>query len=285
MEMEMKFTLRNGLNLPAMGFGTWRATDRDAQLSVTTAIECGYRLIDTAAKYNNETFVGNAINDCLQRGVVRREELFVTSKVWNTNRGYDKTMAAFKQTLSDLQLDYIDLYLVHWPASPHQFANWREINAETWRALETLYKDGLVKSIGVSNFYIHHLDPLMQTATVAPMVNQLEIHPGHFQKENVDWCHNNGIVVEAWRPLGKGVLLSHPIVKEVTTHHPGHTPAQILLRWLIQQDILPLPKSISPERIRQNLNCRNFELTADEIKAIAQVEPNGGEEQPDEIEF
>lgn len=151
--------------------------------------------------------------------------------------------------------------------------------------METLYKDGLVKSIGLSNFYIHHLDPLMQTATVQPMVDQLEIHPGHAQKENVEWCHKNGIVVEAWRPLGKGALLSHPIVTEVTAHHPGHTAAQVLLRWALQQDILPLPKSITPERIRQNLDCFDFELTPEEMKAISEVEPNGGVEQPDEVDF
>ncbi|MGI6222978.1 MAG: aldo/keto reductase [Prevotella sp.] len=283
--METKFKLRNGITLPAIGFGTWRATGEEAQLAVKTAIECGYRLIDTAAVYKNENFVGNAIKDCLKRGVVKREELYVTSKVWNTCRGYDKTIAAFKQTLSDLQLDYLDLYLIHWPASPHQYSNWRDINADTWRALETLYKDGLVKSIGVSNFYIHHLDPLMQKATVLPMVDQLEIHPGNEQKENVEWCHKNDIVVEAWRPLGKGALLSHPIVQEVVSHHPGHTAAHVLLRWLLQQDILPLPKSITPERIRQNINCFDFELSDQEIKAISQVEPNGGVEQPDEVDF
>ena len=283
--MKKNFNLLNGMELPSIGFGTWRATGEDAQQAVSTAIESGYRLIDTAAVYKNEAFVGNAIKDCLQRGVVKREELYVTSKVWNTCRGYNKTMAAFKQTLADLQLDYLDLYLIHWPASPHQYSNWREINADTWRALETLYKDGLVKSIGLSNFYIHHLDPLMKTATVQPMVDQLEIHPGHAQKENVEWCHKNGIVVEAWRPLGKGALLSHPIVTEVTAHHPGHTAAQVLLRWLQQQDILPLPKSITPERIRQNLDCFDFELTPEEMKTISQVEPNGGVEQPDEVDF
>lgn len=283
--MKTSFQLSNGMELPAIGFGTWRATGEEAQQAVRTAIECGYRLIDTAAVYKNEAFVGNAINDCLSRGVVRREELYVTSKVWNTCRGYDKTIAAFRQTLADLRLDYLDLYLIHWPASPHQFGNWRQINAETWRALETLYHDGLVKSIGLSNFYIHHMDPLMQTATVRPMVDQLEIHPGHVQKDNVEWCHDNDIVVEAWRPLGKGALLSHPIVEDVASHHPGHTTAQILLRWLLQQDILPLPKSITPERIRQNLDCLDFELSEEETNAISQVEPNGGVEQPDEVDF
>jgi len=195
-------TLKNGVTIPAVGFGTWQTPDGQVALcSVKKAIEYGYRHVDTAACYENEVGVGAGIAKAIANGTVSRDMLFVTSKVWNTERGYDKTMAAFEKTLSDLGLGYLDLYLIHWPAAAHQYENWEEINLQTWRAMTDLYKAGKIRAIGVSNFKPHHLKALMETE-VQPMVNQIEYHPGFLQDETVQYCKENGILVEAWSPLG-----------------------------------------------------------------------------------
>ena len=275
------FELSNGAKIPVIGYGTYKSPDSEITIDgIKKAAAFGYRLIDTAAVYKNEVSVGRGIAGC----GIPREELFITSKVWNTERGYETTLAAFDKTLSDLCLDYLDLYLIHWPAASHQFRNWEEINLETWRAMTELYRAGKIRAIGVSNFKPHHLEALMKTE-VKPMVNQIEIHPGQLQEETVSFCQNSGIMVEAWSPLGRGRMLSNAVLQEIAGHY-GKTVAQICIRWCIQHDIVPLVKSLTPSRIKENIDVFDFEISADDMKRIDSLENFGGSgHDPDKIDF
>lgn len=273
--------LNNGYMIPEIGYGTWQSPDNEVTVNgVKAAIACGYRHIDTAAAYKNEESVGEGIKE----SGAARKDLFVTSKVWNTQRGYEKTIAAFEKTLSDLDLDYLDLYLIHWPASKKDYENWEEINLETWRAMTDLYKAGKIKAIGVSNFKPHHLEALMKTE-VKPMVNQIEFHPGFMQEETVKYCRGNGILVEAWSPLGTGRMLTNPDLQEIASHY-GKSVAQICIRWCIQHDVLPLPKSVTPSRIEENSNVFDFEINVEDMQRIDALENFGGSGlDPDEVDF
>lgn len=277
------FTLNNGVQIPCPGFGTYKATDGEMCVNaVKTALNIGYKHIDTAAVYGNEVSVGRGIKESGKD----RNGIFVTSKVWNTERGYDKTLRAFDKTLADLGLDYLDLYLIHWPANRKQFGDEApKLNAETWRALEKLYRDGRVRAIGLSNFLPHHIDDLMQTAEIKPMVDQIEFHPGLTQQDCVDYCKKNGIVVEAWSALGRGRVLQDPNLLAVSERH-HKTPAQAVIRWEIQKGILPLVKSTHESRIRENFDVFDFELSDEDMKVIDAIKSTvriGAE--PDECDF
>lgn len=275
------FELNNGYKIPCIGFGTWQTPDGEtAVMAVSEAIKAGYRHIDTAACYENEVGVGQGI----RASGIEREKLFVTSKVWNTERGYEKTMAAFEKTLSDLRLDYLDLYLIHWPASSSQFENWEELNLETWRAMTELYRAGKIKSIGVSNFLPHHLEALMRTE-VAPMVNQIEYHPGLMQTETVAYCKEHHILVEAWSPLGTGRMLNNETLKLIAGKY-GKSAAQLCIRWCLQKGVLPLPKSVTPSRIVENTDVFDFEVTAEDMDTICSMPYFGGSGlHPDKVKF
>ena len=275
------FELSNGVKIPAIGYGTWKSPDSEVTVEgIKTAVSCGYRHIDTAAVYGNEVRVGKGIAEC----GIPREELFVTSKVWNTERGYETTLAAFDKTLSDLGLDYLDLYLIHWPAAAHKYDDWEEINRGTWRAMTELYKAGKIRAIGVSNFKPHHLKALMDTE-IKPMVNQIEFHPGYMQDETVQYCRENGILVEAWSPLGNGRVLTNPVLMEIAEKY-GRSVAQICLRWCLQHEVLPLSKSVTPSRIEENFRMFDFEISSTDMAAIDSLGEFGWSgNDPDKVDF
>ncbi len=265
------FELNDGNTIPAIGYGTYKSVNGPETISsVKNAIKSGYRHIDTAAIYDNEESVGLAI----QQSGISRDELFITSKVWNTNRGYESTKKAFFETLDRLQLEYLDLYLIHWPAVSTFYPDWRTINAETWRALEELKEEGLIRSIGVSNFLKEHLEALFETAEIVPAINQIEIHPGQLQKDLVEFCENKGILVEAWGPFARGKILDNPFLSSLSVELNVTVP-QICLQWCLQHAILPLPKSSTPERIHSNYHFE-FELTEEQMQAIDALPYIGG---------
>ncbi|MGG0844829.1 aldo/keto reductase [Peribacillus simplex] len=267
-------TLHNGVQMPQLGFGVFKVKNgKETVESVKKAIQVGYRAIDTAAIYENEEGVGQAIREC----GVPREELFITSKVWNTEQGYDTTLQAFDDSLNRLGLEYLDLYLIHWPG--------KDKYLETWRALEKLYKDGKVKSIGVSNFHVHHLENLLANSEVKPVVNQIELHPLLTQLEIRDYCAKHEIKVTSWSPLGRGNLLEEPTINHIAKKH-GKSSAQVLIRWHLQHDLVVIPKSITPSRIEENAQVFDFSLSLNEMNQIDALNKNERfGSNPDELLF
>lgn len=260
------FTLSNGVKIPCIGFGTYLATGETAISSVKEALKLGYRHIDTASLYKNETEIGQAIRE----SGIPRSEIFVTGKLWNTDQGYHSTLKAFDDCLNRLGFDYLDLYLIHWPVPEGHEEDYKTLNAETWQAFEKLYKEKKIKAIGVSNFKTEHLKSLMNNAKIQPMINQLEIHPCHNQTETVNFCKQNNIIVEAWSPLMRGKALDFPELIEISEKH-SKSVAQICLRWELQHNILPIPKSVTPERIKENSQIFDFELSDTEMEIIDNI--------------
>ena len=266
------YVLKNNIKIPGVGLGTWQITDRDLLKSIIRdAYDVGYRLIDTAAAYSNEIALSKAVSE----NELPREELFLSDKVWNTSRGYEAVQEACKKSLKKLKTDYLDLYLIHWPASPKLYPDWAEINADTWRGMEQLYKDGLVRAVGVCNFKKHHLEELLKEAEVKPFINQVEMHPGLNQTELLDYCYDKDIVVEASSPLGNGQILANPVLNEIAAEKKK-TTAQICLRWGLQKGVIVIPKSSNPERIKQNIEVFDFELTEEELEKIDSIPYCGG---------
>ncbi|EKW99350.1 organophosphate reductase [Ligilactobacillus saerimneri 30a] len=277
-------TLNNGVEIPCVGYGTYKTDPAATATAVTAAIQAGYRHIDTAMVYRNEEGVGQGI----KAAGVDRTELFITSKLWNTDRGYEATKVAFQKTLDRLGLDYLDLYLIHWPANEKQFgAEAAKINAETWRAMEELYHAGKIRAIGLSNFMPHHVKKLLETATVKPMVDQIEVHPGWTHADEIKELQAMDIVVEAWGPLGGqgATVLTNPTMQEIATAHNKST-AQVSLRWVLQQGVLPLPKSVHVDRMKQNMDIFDFELSPTEMATISALPNLGGQcKDPDDVDF
>ncbi|AZV41445.1 aldo/keto reductase [Peribacillus asahii] len=267
-------TLHNGVEIPQLGFGVFKVENGSQTVqSVKKALEVGYRSIDTAAIYQNEEGVGQAIRE----SGIPRKDIFVTSKVWNTDQGYESTLAAFDASLKRLGLDYLDLYLIHWPG--------KDKYVDTWRALETLYKEGKVRAIGVSNFHIHHLENLLKSSEMKPVINQIELHPRLTQVEIREFCQQHDIQVEAWSPLGRGVLLDNPTIGEIAKKH-GKTSAQVIIRWHLQHGIVVIPKSVTPARIEENAQVFDFELSVEEMKEIDGLHANERVgSNPDELLF
>ncbi|MEZ4906888.1 MAG: aldo/keto reductase [Saprospiraceae bacterium] len=255
--------LNDGNKLPIIGFGTYKSKDQNGIQAIKHALSSGYRLLDTAAKYDNEQEVGIAMRES---GIVRAE-IILTSKVWRDNLGYNETKKAFQLSLHKLGMDYIDLYLIHWPANARNYSNWQKTNSESWRAMEELQSEGKIKSIGVSNFWQEHLESLFQTANVIPAINQIEFHPGYWQSELSEFCKTNGIVVEAWSPLARGRIFNNPILQEIATIH-NKSISQVCLRWVAQHNTIVIPKSNNLHRIEENFNIFDFNLSNEEMKKI-----------------
>ena len=256
-------TLNNGVTMPWLGLGVYKTQEgTEVEHAVRAALELGYRSIDTAALYQNELGVGRAIRE----SGIARETLFVTTKVWNSNQGYELTLRAFEESLEKLSMDYVDLYLIHWPVKGKY--------KETWKALEKIYRDGRAKAIGVSNFHVHHLQDLMESSEVVPAVNQVEYHPYLQQVALLAFCNQQQIWLEAWSPLARGgEVLHHPVIAEIARNH-GKSPAQVILRWDLQKGVVTIPKSIHTERIRENSEVFDFELTPQDMSKIAELNLN-----------
>lgn len=262
MNLQSTKTLANGVEMPTLGLGVYKMTDRDETLqAITTALDLGYRAIDTAALYYNEEEVGEAI----RHSSVRREEIFVTTKVWNSDQGYDNTLRAFETSLKKLNMDYVDLYLTHWPVEGKY--------VDTYRAIARLYEEKLIRVPGVSNHHEHHLKEILAQCNVAPMVNQVEIHPYLSQEPLRTFCAQQQIAVTAWSPLGRGNVLTDETIIRIAKEYNA-TPAQIILRWHIQNDVIVIPKSVTPSRIKENSELYHFELTDDTMQQLNALNRN-----------
>jgi len=255
LRIDARLPMNHGGAIPILGLGTWQLPGRACVAAVQHALQVGYRLIDTASMYGNEKEVGESI----RASRVPRDEVFVTTKVWNDEQGYGPTLGACEASLRRLRMDYVDLYLVHWPVP--------EKRLETWRAMERLQKGGKVRAVGVSNYMVHHLEEL-KNSLVKPAVNQIELHPFLHPVDVTEYCAAHGIVVEAYSPLARGRKLKDPTVAGIAAKH-GKTPAQVLIRWGLQHGFVEIPKSVRPERIRENADVFDFTLNATQMKALA----------------
>lgn len=276
--MNKIYTLNNGVQIPAVGFGTYKAADGKSADVIKAAIGSGYRYFDTASFYGTETYLAEAIR---QSGLPRKD-FFIASKLWKTEMGYENARDAFRRTLENLDTDYLDLYLIHWPLPEPGYENWKELDRETWRALEELYAEGKIRAIGLSNFLPHHIENILAGCTVRPAVDQIEYHPGYSQDAAVQYCKENGILVQAWSPIGRSRVLADPLVCELAAKYRV-SPAQICLKFAVQRGVVPLPKSSSPERMKQNMDLFSFEMEQEDIWRLATMPQSGWSgEHPDQ---
>ncbi len=268
-------TLNNGVEIPVIGFGTWQSPSGEvAYNAVMAALESGYVHVDTATAYGNEESVGKAINDYMRKSGTKRENLFITTKLQNPDHGYERTKKAIDNSLSLLGLDYIDLYLIHWP-NPIAFRdNWQEMDKESWRAMEEAYREGKIRALGLSNFHPRHIDVILEDASIKPSVNQIKFCPGINQKEVVDYSRSKGMLLEAYSPMGTGAVLSNPDMISLSKKY-NKSVAQLCIRYSLQSGYIPLPKSITPSRIKDNTLVFDFELTEDDMKRIEGIVPEG----------
>lgn len=263
-------TMNDGRTIPQLGLGVFKAEDSDAQAAVRTAIETGYRHVDTAAIYGNEAGVGRGVADT----GIARDDLFITTKLWNEEQGFDSTLRAAEESLGKLGMDYVDLYLIHWP-SPR-----RDLYVETWRALIRLREEGRVRSIGVSNFTAEHLDRIISETGVTPVLNQIELHPRFQQARLAEANRERDVLTQAWSPLGQGRLLEDPVLTEIAARH-DRSPAQVILRWHLQKGFVVIPKSVTPQRIRDNFDVFDFELSQEDMAAVGGLDKADGRIGPD----
>ena len=253
--VEKFMLLSNGVKIPSIGFGTYKSgDDEETAKIIKNALNLGYKMIDTASFYNNEVGIGNGIKE----SGIDRKDIFIVTKLWNDDHGYDNTIEAFNKSLNNLQVDYIDLYLIHWP---------NKLNAETWRAFEYLYEVGKIKAIGVCNFKIEHLEELKKTAKIMPMVNQVEIHPFSTKNNIINYCKDNNVKVVAWSPISRGRVLSNELMIDLSQKYKKSI-VQIVLRWHMQKGVIPIPKSSNENRIKENIDIFDFEISSEDMKAI-----------------
>ncbi|NLL75315.1 MAG: aldo/keto reductase [Erysipelothrix sp.] len=270
--MNKNYTLNNDLEIPVVGFGTWQTPDGEvAELSVLTALKAGYTHIDTAAAYKNEESVGRAI----KKSGLNREDLYITTKLTNPSHTYEDAQQSIKDSLEKLDLDYIDLYLIHWPNPVTSRHEWKKRNADSWRAMEEAVDAGLIKSIGVSNFHPHHIDALLETARIKPAVNQILLNPSDMQEELVRYNKKHDILSEAYSPLGTGKIFEVESLKDLASKY-NKTVAQVVIRWSLHHGFLPLPKSVTPERIVSNFDVYDFELSPEDIALIDGLKGTAG---------
>ena len=262
--LEDTYTLNNGVEIPIIGFGTWQTPDGDiAKHAVEVALNAGYRHIDTAAAYGNEKSVGQAIKN----SGINRHDLFITTKLWNTDHGYKSAKAAIDRSLQNLMVDYLDLYLIHWPNPVDMRDHWAEANAESWRAMEEAVQAGKIRAIGVSNFRKRHLDELLKTAEIKPVVNQIMLNPSDLQPDVVKINNELKLLSEAYSPLGTGGLLGNETVNEIASE-VGKSPAQVLIRWSLEHGFLPLPKSVHDKYIQANVEVFDFNLNSEQMNRL-----------------
>lgn len=264
------YVLNNGVEIPAVAFGTYKAADGKSADVIRAAIGAGYRYFDTASFYGTETYLAEAIRE----SGISRGEFFIASKLWKDEMGYENVKSAFERTLNNLRTDYLDLYLIHWPLPEPGYKEWRQLDKETWRAMEELYEAGKIRAIGLSNFLPHHIENILKDCRVRPAVDQIEYHPGYSQEAVINYCRERGILVQAWSPIGRSRVLDEPLVKELAAKYDV-SPAQICLKFAVQRNIIPLPKSSSEDRMRENLDLYSFELEQDDIWRLSTMPQTG----------
>ena len=271
------FRLNNGMEVPVIGFGTYKAAPDESMTNIFKAIEAGYTYFDTASFYGTEKFIAEAI----KHSGIAREKFFITSKLWKDDMGYEKTMKAFSKTLENLDSDYVDMFMIHWPRPDLELKNWKELDLETWQAMEELFSQGKIKVLGLSNFLPYHAENIIKNCKVMPSAAQLEFHPGHTQTFALNYFREKNILVQAWSPMGRGRVMADELILELAEKYHA-SAAQICIRFCVQEGVMPLPKASSYERMRENLDCMNFEINSEDISRLENMPPLGwGGEHPD----